>query len=76
MPGFEIVGEEAMFAQQEPRLLEWVELRGVQCAEDIQMDQVRRNRRCQQRPHAPQVVGNNMRSLIREEHCESCFQEN
>lgn len=53
MPGFEIVGEEAMFAQQEPCLLEWVELRGVQCAEDIQIDQVRRNRRCQAEDTCP-----------------------
>ena len=42
MPGFEIIGEEAMFAEQ----LEWLELRGVQCAEDVQMDQVRKNMRC------------------------------
>ena len=46
MPGFEIIGEEAVFAEQEPCRLEWLELRGVQCAEDVQMDQVRKNMRC------------------------------
>lgn len=53
MPGFETVGEEAMFAEQEPCLLEWLELQGVQYAEDIQKDQVRKNTRRQAEEACP-----------------------
>ena len=42
-----------MFAEQEPCLLEWLELQGVQYAEDIQTDQVRKNTRRQAEEACP-----------------------
>lgn len=68
MPGFEIVGEEAMFAQQEPCLLEWVELRGGPMCRGHSDRPGQKKQEMPGRGHMPhRWWGNNMRSLIREE---------